>query len=125
MKIKCANCNQRTISIKQIFLSTKKFSCPKCNTELTRESNKYLYYSLFLLSLVLVLLIVKLFLKLGINRYFATPLLPLMAIACLQVSSYTKPYSKNAESKMNLKEFLLTMIVLVPLIAIISTLLGF
>lgn len=125
MKIKCANCHLRTITLKQTFFSPKKMICSDCNAELCRESNKYLYYSLFLFCFMLGLLIVKFFIRIGINRYIATPIFPLMAIICLHVSSYTKLYSNIPEAKINLKEFILTMIILIPTIMIISTLLGF
>lgn len=125
MKLKCANCHQRTITLKQTFLSPKNFTCSNCNAELSRENNKYLYYSLLLLGLVLGLLIVKLFIRIGINRYIAIPLFPLMPIICLHVSSYTKLYSNIPKAKTSLKEFILTMIILIPIIMFISTVLGF
>jgi hypothetical protein len=125
MKIKCANCNEKTITLKQTFLSPKKMICPKCNVELIKVNSKLIYYSLSMLSLVLVLLITKFFIKIGISRYITIPLLPFLVIISLHISSYTKISSEDSEVKFNFKEFILTLIIGIPLIMLISTLLGF
>jgi hypothetical protein len=120
VKIKCANCNQRTISIYKFYFPTSGIVCPKCNTTLHKKQNLFLYCFLFLMSFCLFMLLTKLFIKSGINRYYSIPIFLLMMFFSLHISTHTSIYSSKSEKSKRKELIILFLIIYISLLLLMK-----
>jgi len=124
MKIKCANCGQKTISFKKAHFSTRIFNCPNCYSSLKADRHNVLYWFLFLINFLVWMLLTKFFIRNGINRYLSLPLILGMVFLILHVSTYTI-INDNKIEKLNIKEFFYTFVIIYPLLLILMMIFKF
>lgn len=124
MKIKCANCNQKTISFKEAHFSSQKITCPKCNASLKTERHNFLYWFLFFVNFSIWMLLTKYFIRNGINRYLSLPVMIAMVIVILHISTFTI-INDNKSKKISFKELLYTFLIIYPLLLILMKIFNF
>lgn len=124
MKIKCANCNQSTISFKAFYFPKNGIICPNCNSILHKKQSPFLYYFLFLSSFCIWMLLTKYFIRNGINRYLSLPIVLAMIIVSLHLST-DAAIGEDSNKKLKMKEFLVAFLIIYPLILILMKIFNF
>lgn len=93
MKIKCANCEQKTISFLEI---TKSYThrCPNCDSELLIDLNKYFQISIF--TIIPILFVIGLFAKpSNLNLYISFYIILAVMLFIANLTAYTKLKPQN------------------------------
>lgn len=124
MKIKCANCNQKTIPFKTFYFPTNGIICSNCNSILHKKQRPFLYWSLFLTSFCIWMILTKYFIRNGINRYLSLPIVLLMIFISLHLSTDTAT-GEDSNKKLKRKELIITFLIIYPLILILMKIFNF
>jgi hypothetical protein len=124
MKIKCANCNQKTISFKAFYFPSNGIVCPKCNSILQKKQRPFLYYFLFLTSFSISMVLTKYFIRYGINRYISIPIFLILIFVSLHFSTGTA-IKEDSTKTFKLKELLISFLIIYPLLLILMKVFNF